>query len=71
MERRVPESQRTPEALRDLIDGKLVSSDARSELIKLAAQVIIEEALEAERGRPGDRGRGQRAIFRQPGSPAM
>lgn len=52
---RVPASQHTPEALRDLIDGKLVSSDARSELIELAAQVIIEEALEAERGRPGDR----------------
>ena len=34
--------------LSDLIEGRLSSADARSDLIKLAAQLIIEEALEAE-----------------------
>jgi transposase-like protein len=34
--------------LRDLIEGRLVSADARSELIRLATQLIAEEALEAE-----------------------
>lgn len=45
---RVPASERTREALRDLIDGRLGSSAGRTELIKLAAQLIVEEALEAE-----------------------
>ena len=48
MEKRVPASERTREALRDLIEGRLVSADARSELIRLATQLIAEEALEAE-----------------------
>ncbi|MFQ5521547.1 MAG: IS256 family transposase [Candidatus Methylomirabilia bacterium] len=48
MEKRVPASQRTREALRDLIEGRLISADARSELIRLATQLIAEEALEAE-----------------------
>ena len=48
MEKRVPASERTREALRDLIEGRLVSADARSELMRLATQLIAEEALEAE-----------------------
>ncbi len=48
MEKRVPASQRTREALSDLIAGRLVTTDARSELIRLATQLIAEEALEAE-----------------------
>ncbi len=48
MEKRVPASERTREALRDLIEGRLLSADARSELIRLATQLIAEEALEAE-----------------------
>ncbi len=35
MRKRVPASQRALEALRDLIEGRLVSADARTELIKL------------------------------------
>jgi putative transposase len=48
MERRIPASERTREALRDLIEGRLVSEDARSELIRLATRLIAEEAMEAE-----------------------
>lgn len=48
MEKRLPASERTREALRDLIEGRLVSADARSELIRLSTQLIAEEALEAE-----------------------
>ncbi len=48
MEKRVPASQRTREALRDLIEGRLETADARSELIRLSTQLIAEEALEAE-----------------------
>ena len=48
MERRVPASERTREALRDLIEGRLVTEDARSELIRLATRLIAEEAMEAE-----------------------
>jgi transposase-like protein len=48
MDKRVPASERTREALRDLIEGRLATADARSELIRLATQLIAEEALEAE-----------------------
>jgi transposase-like protein len=48
MEKRVPASERTREALRDLIEGRLVTADARSDLIRLSTQLIAEEALEAE-----------------------
>ena len=48
MEKRVPASARTREALRDLIEGRVMSADGRTELIKLSAQLILEEALEAE-----------------------
>ncbi|MFQ5974418.1 MAG: IS256 family transposase [Alphaproteobacteria bacterium] len=48
MDKRVPASERTREALRELIEGRLVTSDARSELIRLATRLIAEEAMEAE-----------------------
>ena len=48
MEKRVPASERTREALRDLIEGRLGSVDAGTKLIRLATRLIIEESLEAE-----------------------
>jgi hypothetical protein len=39
---------RTRQNLSDLIEGRLSSADGRSELVKLAARLIIEEALEEE-----------------------
>ena len=48
MQKRLPASERTREALRDLIEGRLVTADSRSELMRLSAQLIAEEALEAE-----------------------
>ena len=48
MVKRVPGSERTREALNDLIDGRLRVDDAKSELVKLATRLIIEEGLEAE-----------------------
>jgi len=48
MTRRIPGSERTREALRDLIEGRLSSENAKSELVRLATRLIIEEGLEAE-----------------------
>jgi transposase-like protein len=48
MSKRVPGSERTREALNDLIDGRLRVDNAKSDLVKLATQLIIEEGLEAE-----------------------
>lgn len=48
MSRRVPASMRTRETLSALIEGRLSSPDGRSELVKLATRLILEEALEAE-----------------------
>jgi transposase-like protein len=48
MATRVPAAERTREELRDLIEGRLASSDARSALLTLATRLIVEEALEAE-----------------------
>jgi transposase-like protein len=48
MSRRIPGSERTREGLRDLIEGRLSSSAGRSELVRLATRLIIEEGLEAE-----------------------
>ncbi len=45
---RVPASMRTRQSLCDLIEGRLSSPDGRAELVKLAARLILEEALEAE-----------------------
>jgi Transposase, Mutator family len=46
----IPASERTREELRDLIEGRLASSDERSALLRLATRLIVEEALEAEVG---------------------
>ena len=48
MSRRIPGSERTREGLRDLIEGRLSSEAGRSDLVRLATRLIIEEGLEAE-----------------------
>ena len=48
MSRRIPASDRTREALSDLIEGRLSSEAGRSDLVQLATRLIIEEGLEAE-----------------------
>ena len=48
MSRRIPASDRTREALSDLIEGRLSSDAGRTELVQLATRLIIEEGLEAE-----------------------
>jgi putative transposase len=48
MNKRVPASMRTRESLTALIEGRLSSADGRSELVKLATRLILEEALESE-----------------------
>jgi len=48
MRTRVPGSMRTRQSLSDLIEGRLSSADGRSELVKLATRLIVEEALEGE-----------------------
>ena len=45
---RIQASARTREKLKQLIDGADESSDGGSELVRLAAQLIVEEALESE-----------------------
>ncbi|MEW6125402.1 MAG: IS256 family transposase [Pseudomonadota bacterium] len=45
---RIPASARTREKLKRLMDGVDRSSDGGSELVRLAAQLIVEEALEGE-----------------------
>lgn len=45
---RIPASERTREKLRTLIAGHGEATDGRSELVRLAARLIIEEALEGE-----------------------
>jgi putative transposase len=47
---RIPASERTRERLKALMDGAGEVSDGRSELVRLAARLIIEEALEGEAG---------------------
>ena len=46
--KRLPASMGTRESLTDLIEGCLSSADGRSELVKLATRLIVEEALEGE-----------------------
>ena len=50
MATRLPASQRTREELRSLIEGRLSTTSAKDELIKLATRLIVEEALESETG---------------------
>ena len=45
---RIPASERTREKLKALMEGRAEATDARSELVRLAARLIIEEALEGE-----------------------
>src|ERR1700745_3247426 len=45
---RIPASERTREKLRALMAGRSEVEDERSELVRLAARLIIEEALEGE-----------------------
>ena len=48
MTKRLPGSERTREALNELMEGRLRVENARSDLVKLATRLIIEEGLEAE-----------------------
>ena len=48
MLKRVPGSERTREALSDLISGRLSGAFGRGELVQLATRLIVEEGLEAE-----------------------
>ena len=50
MATRLPASQRTREDLTSLIEGRLSTSSAKDELVKLATRLIVEEALEGEAG---------------------
>jgi putative transposase len=45
---RIPASKRTREKLKALMEGRSEVEDGRSELVRLAARLIIEEALEGE-----------------------
>ena len=45
---RLPASERTREKLKALMEGRSEAEDGRSELVRLAARLIIEEALVAE-----------------------
>ena len=56
MSRRIPAGDRTREALSELIEGCLSSEGGRTELIRLATRLIIEEGLEAEVRDALDRG---------------
>ena len=48
MAARLPASQSTREELRSLIEGRLATTSAKDELIKLATRLIVEEVLESE-----------------------
>ncbi len=48
MSQRVPASMNTRQSLSESIEGRLSTADGRSELVRLATRLIIEEALEAE-----------------------
>lgn len=48
MTMRIPASMRTRQSLSDLIEGRLSTPAGRSDLMKLATRLIVEEALEGE-----------------------
>jgi transposase-like protein len=48
VETRIPASERTNQKLNELLTKGVADGDARAELLKLAVQKIVEEALEAE-----------------------
>ncbi len=77
---RIPGSERTREKLRALMDGRNEVEDERSELVRLAARLIIEEALEGEArdalgcdyyARGGQPGAGYRNGYRRGGEDAF
>jgi transposase-like protein len=45
---RIPASERTREQLKALMEGKAETAESNSDLVRLAARLIIEEALEGE-----------------------
>ncbi len=45
---RIPASERTREQLNALMEGKAEAAESNSDLVRLAARLIIEEALEGE-----------------------
>jgi putative transposase len=45
---RIRATERTREKLKELIEGPSEVGDGRSELVRLAARLIIEEALEGQ-----------------------
>src|SRR6266567_634300 len=45
---RIPASERTRERLKALMEGHGEAGDLRSELVRLAARLIVEEGLEGE-----------------------
>ncbi|MBX6323636.1 MAG: transposase, partial [Rhodospirillaceae bacterium] len=47
---RIPASERTGEQLKALMEGKAEAVKSSSDLVRLAARLIIEEALEGEAG---------------------
>jgi hypothetical protein len=51
---RIPASERTREKLKALRDGRSEVEDGRSALVRLAARLIIEEALKGERAMRSD-----------------
>jgi len=63
---RIPASDRTREKLKALMKGRSEASGGRSELVRLAARLIIEEALESEAS--DALGRGYYARGAAPGS---
>ena len=44
MTRRILGSMRTRESLSDLVEGRLSSPEGRSELLRLATRLVVEEA---------------------------
>jgi len=50
MATRLPASQRRREGLTSLIEGRLHTSSAKDEPVKLATRLIVEEAQEDEAG---------------------
>jgi hypothetical protein len=63
---RIPATERTREKLRELIEGRSKVADEHSELVRLAARLIIEEALEG--GARGALGRDYYARGAEPGA---
>jgi putative transposase len=61
MAKRIAASEATRERLQAVMDGRLDTADGRGELLRLAARLVVEEALEAEAGDALGRERYERA----------